>query len=122
MNGARQSWTVSLVALGAGIVLATAAYAEGLKLPEPYPIPQGEGSLGQVTFIHETHVDLTKPACTGCHPTVFKILAKGAPSDGGAIAHTEMNRGAQCGTCHNDTAAFGTENQEQCLSCHKGSE
>jgi c(7)-type cytochrome triheme protein len=86
------------------------------RLPQDYPIARGEGSPGQVTFSHQSHVDLRKPDCTACHPSLFKILVKGTPADGGPMGHAAMERGRQCGACHNGKTTFGLDN---CALCHR---
>ncbi|MBI2217294.1 MAG: hypothetical protein HYU51_08355 [Candidatus Rokubacteria bacterium] len=112
-----------MVALVIGI--ASAAAAQTLpKLPRDYVFPQGDGSPGTVTFSHSTHVDQQKPACTGCHPVLFRILQSGTPVDGGRIVHAAMEAKRQCGACHDDAAppvperprAFGLG---QCDMCHR---
>lgn len=104
---------LALVALG----LAAAVAAGSLpKLPADYALPQGPDSPGVVTFSHASHVDAAKPACTACHPGLFRILAKGSPAQGGPrITHKEMEAGRQCGACHDGKAAHGLDD---CASCH----
>lgn len=77
----------------------------------------GEGSPGLVTFNHLTHVDQGRPDCTACHPVLFKILEKGTPAERRPMGHSDMERGRQCGACHNDKATFGLGN---CSACHRG--
>ncbi len=113
----RWSWIAWAAIVALGTALATAGLAQTLpKLPQDYPFQKGEGSPGQVTFSHPSHVDLKKPDCTLCHPALFKILAKGAPAEGGPLGHTAMERGKQCGACHNGKAAFGLDT---CPLCHR---
>jgi c(7)-type cytochrome triheme protein len=111
----------SLIVIGLTIALAgwtTAGSAQTLpKLPEGYVFSGAEGSPGKVTFNHASHVNQSRPDCTGCHPALFKILQKGTPAGGAAaIRHSEMQEGRQCGSCHNDKAAFGLTN---CPACHR---
>lgn len=99
------------------LALATAGLAQTLpRLPKDFPIPRGEGSPGQVTFSHDSHVDQKRPDCTGCHPALFKILVRGTPTEGGTLGHAAMERGRQCGACHSGKAAFGLDN---CPLCHR---
>ncbi|MBI2987744.1 MAG: hypothetical protein HYY45_13350 [Deltaproteobacteria bacterium] len=101
-----------------GATLAVTGLAQTLPgLPQDLILLQREGSPAKVTFSHLSHVDQKRPDCTVCHPALFKILEKGAPAEGGAIRHSEMERGRQCGACHNDKAAFGLTN---CMACHRG--
>ncbi len=110
-------WTLWGVIVALGIGLATLGVAQTLpRLPQDFVFPHGEGSPGNVTFSHQTHVDQKKPECTACHPALFKILEKGNPAEGGPIQHAEMERGRQCGACHNGKAAFGLDD---CQFCHR---
>ena len=110
-------WVPWAAGASLGIALATLGLAQTLPgLPQDSPIPRGEGSPGQVTFSHQTHVDQTRPDCTACHPALFRILEKGASAGGGPIRHSEMEAERQCGACHNDKAAFGLSN---CAMCHR---
>lgn len=116
-------WILGLATLAIGAALATAGRAQTLpRLPDEFAFQVGEGSLGQVIFNHRTHVDQERPDCTVCHPSLFRILAKGAPAEGGAIGHAEMVKGRQCGACHNDRDAFGIENGDNCANCHRVSD
>ncbi len=112
-----RSWIVWVVVAALGTALASAGLAQTLpKLPQDHPFQKGEGSPGQVTFSHPSHVDLKKPDCTLCHPALFKILAKGAMADGESLGHAAMERGKQCGACHDGKAAFGLDS---CTLCHR---
>jgi c(7)-type cytochrome triheme protein len=104
------------IALAAGWVTAGAPQTLR-RLPESYSFAGAEGSPGKVSFNHTSHVNQSRPDCTGCHPALFKILQKGSPAGAAAIRHAEMEKGRQCGSCHNDKAAFGLAN---CPACHRG--
>jgi c(7)-type cytochrome triheme protein len=65
-------------------------------------------------FNHETHVDSSKPACTACHPREFRILKA---SRRAAITHADMEKGRNCGTCHDGKKAFAPD--DDCASCHQ---
>lgn len=111
-----------LVQLGAafGLAMGFAIVALGQtlpRLPQDFTLPQGAGSPGKVVFSHQTHVDQKRPDCTVCHPALFKILEKGTPAQGARIRHEDMERGKQCGACHNEKAAFNLTN---CMACHRG--
>ena len=98
------------------IAIATVVSAQTLpRLPKDSVFPQGEGSPGEVTFSHLSHVDQEKPACTGCHPILFKMLSKEAPVEG-VLYHAQMEEGRRCGACHDGTAAFG---RDDCTACHR---
>lgn len=103
-------------ATGAIVALAlawgAAIHAATLRMPDGRQIVRGADSPGQVVFNHSSHVDADKPACTGCHPREFRILkaTRRAP-----IRHAEMEKGNQCGVCHNGTRAFA---MDDCTLCH----
>ena len=102
-----------------GAVLALAAFAGGAlpKMPADRPLPQAEDSPGVVVFSHASHVEASRPDCTGCHPRTFSILREGAsPKDAPRITHKEMEAGRQCGACHDGKAAHGFED---CAACHR---
>lgn len=116
--GRRGGWILRGQMVLLAMALATAGLAQTLsRLPKDFPFPQGDGSPGQVTFSHQTHVDQKRPDCTGCHPALFKIVERGTPVEGGPIRHSSMQAGRQCGACHNGKAAFGLDN---CPLCHRG--
>ncbi len=109
--------TRNLTLLGAlaGILLAGTALADGLpNLPPALKLtPSGE-SPGQVTFNHDSHVDLAKPSCLGCHPRLFGILGRSAGEKAKVITHAAMEKGEACGACHGKKA-FGFDD---CTMCH----
>jgi c(7)-type cytochrome triheme protein len=103
---------VTLLALA-----ATAALTAGPlpKLPADRVLPQWGDSPGQVTFSHRNHVDEAAPDCLACHSGVFSLLGRtGSRTDSG-IRHAAMERGRQCGACHDGTRASGLED---CAHCH----
>jgi c(7)-type cytochrome triheme protein len=85
------------------------------KLPDGTRIPKSADSPGQVLFNHSTHVEEGSPDCTVCHPKLFPILksSKRAP-----IVHERMEKGEQCGACHDGKKAFALD--EDCTFCHTG--
>jgi c(7)-type cytochrome triheme protein len=93
---------------------AAAAGAATLTLPEGIDLPKGSDSPGQVTFFHETHVDLEKPGCTTCHPRHFRILKATKRT---AITHERFDKGEVCASCHNGKQAFAID--ADCSNCHK---
>jgi len=102
-----------------GFVLASASWAADLpRLPKDLLLPQGDDSPGQVTFRHDSHVDLAKPACLTCHPRLFPILKEGGLKKG-ALKHERMKEGQACGACHGKgKVAFDFE--DACENCHGG--
>jgi c(7)-type cytochrome triheme protein len=83
------------------------------KLPKPIALPQADGSPGQVSFDHGSHVDAARPDCLGCHPKLFPIL-KSRPPKPAAIDHATMDKGGKCGACHDGKAAFDLTTCEMC--------
>ncbi|HSP89259.1 MAG TPA: c(7)-type cytochrome triheme domain-containing protein [Vicinamibacterales bacterium] len=98
------------------MVAAAAAQSSMPKLPGPYQFAQTGDSPGKVTFNHTSHVDVSAPSCTGCHPKAFSILKAGATSDGKPITHAAMDKGHSCGACHNGKTSFGFDD---CTLCHR---
>jgi len=112
-----RTWPARAAVAAAGLLLASALGAQTLpKLPGAMALPKSADSPGQVTFNHTTHVDDAKPACTTCHPRLFSILKDGAPAPRAAIVHAKMEKGQQCGACHDGKKAFAIE--DDCAACH----
>jgi c(7)-type cytochrome triheme protein len=102
---------------GVALLATVTVAAQSLpRLPHAYVFAQTGDSPGQVSFNHETHVDASKPACTTCHPSLFRILRPGATVEGTPITHAVMQKGRQCGACHNGKRAFGFDD---CTICHR---
>ena len=113
-----KGWKATVAMSGAAVLLASALAAQTLpKLPKAIALPRSADSPGAVTFNHETHVDTAKPACTECHPKLFSILKAGAPAPRVAIRHESMDKGQQCGACHDGKKAFAL--QDDCAGCHQ---
>ena len=104
-----------LAVLFAGALAFATSAGELPKLPKDFRLPSSEGSPGQVTFSHASHVEAKQPGCTRCHPTLFRTLASGATADGQPIRHKAMEQGKQCGACHGK-GAFGFDS---CDMCHR---
>jgi c(7)-type cytochrome triheme protein len=93
------------------------ALAQGLpKLPRDVTFPQAKDSPGRVVFSHATHVDQAKPECTACHPKVFKLVNPQIAAGAVQLVHVKMEKGAQCGMCHNGKDARGFDD---CTMCHR---
>lgn len=86
------------------------------KLPGELTMTQSGDSPGPVAFRHTTHVDSDKPSCTTCHPREFRILKANAGKRP-PIRHDEMEKGRQCGACHDGKKAFA---MDDCTACHAG--
>jgi c(7)-type cytochrome triheme protein len=85
------------------------------RLPKDFIFPQGDGSPGQVTFSHASHVDEGAPTCLSCHPRTFRMLEAGKAADGQPLSHDRMKAGLGCGACHGKTAF----DFDSCDMCHK---
>jgi c(7)-type cytochrome triheme protein len=96
--------------LGAGMALAY----DLPRLPGPLALKRGDGSPGQVTFRHDSHVDAAQPTCLACHPKQFSLLGGTASEKRPAITHDRMTAGRDCGACHGKEA-FGLDD---CTTCH----
>lgn len=72
-----------------------------------------ETPMGAVTFSGQTHMD-AGAQCDDCHTGLFE-QTKGTAK----MTMAEMNEGKWCGTCHNGDKAFGTEDPNHCMTCHK---
>ena len=112
----RRSWTIILVmvaAIGAG----GAALGQNLpKLPQEIALSQSPDSPGKVTFLHATHLG-DRPDCTRCHPKLFSIMKAGSGNAAARrITHAKMDKGGQCGACHDGKTAFG---RDDCTACHR---
>lgn len=93
-------------------------HREEVKVPEDYTFPMGEGSLGPVTFSHDSHYDYDNPNCGKCHPAHFKMLVHGKSPEGPITMET-MDAGKNCGACHNGKTAFDTKDPDNCTMCHQ---
>jgi len=110
-------WTLRVVVAGLAVLVAAAAVdaGEGIKkMPADHALQQSPDSPGKVTFNHSSHVDATKPDCTGCHPRLFSILK--ARSAERRIVHVRMEKGQQCGACHDGKKSFA---MDDCTVCHR---
>jgi c(7)-type cytochrome triheme protein len=102
--------TAAAALLGAGLALAY----DLPRLPGALALKRGDGSPGQVTFRHDSHVDSGKPTCLACHPERFSLLGRTSTEKRPAITHDRMTAGRDCGACHGKEA-FGLDD---CTMCH----
>jgi c(7)-type cytochrome triheme protein len=110
--------TRGAVALASMTMCAVALSAQSLgRLPAGIALPRSADSPGQVTFLHETHVDAARPDCTTCHPRLFSILRQGEGAKRVPIVHAQMDKGRQCGACHDGKRASAME--DDCTHCHR---
>ncbi len=86
------------------------------KLPDALELRQSGDSPGKVTFLHASHMG-DRPDCTRCHPKLFSIARQRASKTAAQkITHASMEKGRQCGACHNGKTAFGFDD---CTACHR---
>jgi len=71
------------------------------------------GPMGKVTFDGKAHADKGLK-CNDCHTKIFQ-MKKGSAK----ITMAAMNKGENCGTCHNGTKAFKSSDPANCKTCHK---
>lgn len=113
-----RSITVPAVIIAACVVAGAAIAQEMPRLPAALELAQSGDSPGKVTFNHATHAG-DRPDCTKCHPRLFSIAkrstARPLPAEQ-KITHAKMEKGRQCGACHNGKVAFGFDD---CTLCHR---
>jgi c(7)-type cytochrome triheme protein len=113
----RSTWLWCALVVLVGLAAGSVALAQGLpKLPADVTLPRAADSPGKVVFSHQTHVDQAKPDCTTCHPKLFKILGRPLVKGTEKVVHAKMEKGAQCGVCHNGKDAHGLDD---CTTCHR---
>ncbi len=70
--------------------------------------------MGKVTFNGKIHADKGLK-CIDCHPAPFPNKRSAA----GTYKMEKMNKGENCGICHNGTKSFKTSDPANCTKCHK---
>ncbi|GBD93911.1 putative Ni/Fe-hydrogenase 2 b-type cytochrome subunit [bacterium BMS3Abin05] len=93
-------------------------HRQEVKLPGDYTFPMGKDSPGPVLFSHDSHYDYDNPNCASCHPVHFDMLAPGRSPEGPITMET-MDKGKNCGACHNGKTAFDTKDPDNCSNCHQ---
>ena len=98
-------------------VIVAVAFALGFS-GSVFAVPPGktidwDSSAGKVTFDGKVHGDKGLK-CNDCHTKIFK-MKKGATE----MKMADLNTGKFCGECHNGTRAFKTDDQTNCVRCHK---
>jgi len=72
-----------------------------------------DSPMGKVIFDGKVHYD-KGVKCTECHSKIFK-MKKGTAE----MKMADINAGKFCGECHNGGRAFKTDDQANCVRCHK---
>jgi len=70
-----------------------------------------KSTVGGIFFSHEIHTGMF--GCDECHPDIFK-----AKANSNQVGMKAMEQGESCGTCHDDSTAFGVKSD--CAICHTG--
>jgi c(7)-type cytochrome triheme protein len=115
---ANKSSAAAAPAPAATVVLAVHA-TDMKRLPADFLFPLGDGSPGQVTFSHASHVariDAETPACMLCHHQQGFVLRQAGKPRQGSLAMERMHQGQLCGQCHDGTKAVGLDD---CTVCHQ---
>ena len=95
------------------LVVAVAFAASAFAAPPGKTVEYAGGPAGKVVFDGKVHGDKGLK-CNDCHTKIFQ-MKKGATK----ITMSAMNKGENCGTCHNGTKAFASSDPKNCTNCHK---
>lgn len=96
------------------VVLAAAAFiGTAAAVPPGKTIEFAGGPMGKVTFDGKIHADKGL-SCDACHTKVFE-MKKSATK----ITMAAMDKGENCGTCHNGKKSFNSSDPAKCATCHK---
>jgi c(7)-type cytochrome triheme protein len=96
------------------VVVAAFAFAGGVMATPPgKSVEFAGGPMGKVVFDGKVHADKGFK-CPDCHPKTFQ-MKKGADK----ITMASMNKGENCGVCHNGTKAPKSSDPASCKTCHK---
>ena len=99
-------------------IVALAPTDAPVSLPQSFAFPRHRMSPSRVTFNHWAHIahGQLEGSCGTCHQDLFSMRRPGKPLHG-ALDHAAMDRGDQCGRCHNGRDAFSTA--DSCERCHR---
>ncbi|MFQ5852718.1 MAG: c(7)-type cytochrome triheme domain-containing protein [Candidatus Binatia bacterium] len=112
----KQLFFVGAIVVFAGIVFSLAANPVMSQMPIPKDFSFEETKpMSPVTFSHDWHVTQKKLKCPACHTKIFKMKKLVASPE---MTMDKLNAGEFCGTCHNGTKAFTTNDAKACLKCH----
>jgi c(7)-type cytochrome triheme protein len=95
------------------IMVAVAFIGGAMAAPLGKTVEYAGGPMGKVTFDGKAHAD-KGAKCNDCHTKIFK-MKKGSTK----ITMATMNKGENCGTCHNGDKAFKSSDPKNCKTCHK---
>lgn len=94
------------------VVAATAFIGAAMAVPPGKTTEFAGGPIGKVVFDGKLHADKGLK-CDACHTKIF-AMKKGAK-----ITMAAMNKGENCGACHNGSKAFASSDPKNCKTCHK---
>jgi c(7)-type cytochrome triheme protein len=95
------------------VAAAVAFFGSAMAVPPGNKVEFAGGPMGKVVFDGKTHAD-KGAKCNDCHTKIFQ-MKKGSTK----ITMAAMNKGETCGTCHNGTKAFTSNDPKNCKNCHK---
>ena len=98
---------------GVIMVLVAALYVGNAAAVPVGKTAEWDAPMGKVTFDGKVHADKGLK-CLDCHSKIFR-MKKGSSE----MKMADINAGKFCGECHNGTKAFATNDQANCLKCHK---
>jgi c(7)-type cytochrome triheme protein len=96
-----------------GLIAAVAFSGIATAVPPGKTVEFDGGPMGKVVFDGKAHAGKGLK-CNECHTKIFK-MKKGADK----ITMATMNKGENCGTCHNGGKAFKSSDPKNCKTCHK---
>jgi c(7)-type cytochrome triheme protein len=95
------------------VVAALAFFGSAMAVPPGKTVEFDGGPMGKVVFDGKAHADKGLK-CNNCHPKPFQ-MKKGADK----FKMADINKGEFCGTCHDGTKAFKSNDPKDCKLCHK---
>ena len=97
------------------VLAAFLSFGSVMASPPGKNVEFAGGPMGKVTFDGKAHA-AKGLKCPDCHtsPKLFE-MKKGADK----ITMAEMNKGKNCGTCHDGKKAFKSSDPANCSKCHK---
>ncbi len=95
------------------VAAAVAFFGIAVAAPPGQTVEFAGGPMGKVVFDGKTHAD-KGAKCNDCHTKIFQ-MKKGSTK----ITMAAMNKGENCGVCHNGEKAFASSDPKNCKTCHK---
>ena len=95
------------------VAAAVAFFGIAVAAPPGKTVEFAGGPMGKVVFDGKTHAD-KGAKCNDCHTKIFQ-MKKGSTK----ITMAAMNKGENCGVCHNGTKAPKSSDPANRKTCHK---